>query len=405
MPGPRDTALDLNDPAAVHPGRRPRLCDRRSRLGPHQFAIVEAGHVVGSIGLHLDNHKTGHPGYWCAAEARGRGITTRALRRLCRYALDELGLERLALTADVENIASQRVAEKVGFRREGVLRSHKRRPDGRRRDTALYSLLPGELPATAEAATRPPCGEGMSFNVEWEQEAENWIVWARTPGHDAYWRYRDAFFELLPLPGRATLEIGCGEGRVARDLAARGHRVTGVDASPTLLRAAREAHPDGHYLLADAAALGFEEASFDLVVAYNSLMDMQDMPGAVREAARVLERGGRFCACVTHPLADAGRFAARETDAPFVIEGSYFGRRRFEGTFGRKGLQMTFRGWAYPLEAYGRALEEAGMLIEALREPPVPAAAVERDPAERRWQRLPCFLMLRALTPATGAEQ
>lgn len=114
-------------------------------LGPYQFAIVEAGDVVGSIGLELANNETGYVGYWCASEARRRGITTRAVRRLCRCALDELGLERLALTTDVENSASQRVAENVGFRREGVLRSHLRRPDGRRRDSALYSLLPGEL--------------------------------------------------------------------------------------------------------------------------------------------------------------------------------------------------------------------------------------------------------------------
>ena len=57
-------------------------------------------------------------------------------------------------------------------------------------------------------------------------------------------RYRDAFFALVPAPGAATLEVGCGEGRVARDLVARGHRVTGLDASPTLLRAAAEADPD-----------------------------------------------------------------------------------------------------------------------------------------------------------------
>lgn len=125
-------------------------------LGPHQFAIVEDGRVVGSIGLHPANHKTGHLGYWCAPEARSRGTTTRALRRLCRYALDELGFERLGLTTDVDNLASQRVAEKVGFRRDGVLRSHFRHPDGHRRDSALFSLLPGELLATAEAATRPP---------------------------------------------------------------------------------------------------------------------------------------------------------------------------------------------------------------------------------------------------------
>lgn len=115
------------------------------RLGPYQFAVVEAERVVGSIGLQVVRHETGHIGYWCAPEARGRGITTRALRRLCRFGLEELELERLALSTDVENLASQRVAEKVGFRREGVLRSQFRHPDGGRRDSALFSLLPGEL--------------------------------------------------------------------------------------------------------------------------------------------------------------------------------------------------------------------------------------------------------------------
>ena len=79
------------------------------------------------------------------AENRGRGITTRAVRLVCRFALDELGLERLELTTDAENYASQRVAEKVGFRREGVLRSHLLHPEGYRRDSVLLSLLPGEL--------------------------------------------------------------------------------------------------------------------------------------------------------------------------------------------------------------------------------------------------------------------
>jgi len=238
----------------------------------------------------------------------------------------------------------------------------------------------------------------VSFNQDWEREAENWVAWARTPGHDVYWHYRDAFFALLPPAGRATIEIGCGEGRVARDLAARGHSVTAVDASPTLLRAAAEAHNEGRYLLADAAALPFADASFDLAVAYNSLMDVQDMPAAVREAARVLAPGGRLAACVTHPLADAGAFAADGAGAPFVIADTYFGRRRFEGALERAGLKMTFRGWAYPLEDYSRALEAAGLVIQALREPPFPAA----DPTEQKWRRIPMFLMFRALKPAPG---
>lgn len=236
-----------------------------------------------------------------------------------------------------------------------------------------------------------------AYNEDWEREAANWAAWARTPGHDVYWTFSGpTFFELVPPPGSRTLEVGCGEGRVCRDLAARGHRVVGLDASPTLLRLAREEDPAGEYVLGDAAALPFDDASFDLVVAFNSLMDVQDMPAAVSEMSRVLEPGGRLCVCVTHPVADAGGFESHAPDARFVIEGSYFGRRRFEGTFERAGLTITFRGWAYPLEAYSRALEDAGFLIEALREPSYAAP----DGSPSRWSRLPNFLQLRALKPS-----
>jgi RimJ/RimL family protein N-acetyltransferase len=115
-------------------------------IGARQFAITENGAVVGSIGLGVNESlHNAAIGYWCAVEARGRGLTTRALRLLSRYALDELAVERLELITDPDNVASQRVAEKVGFRREGVLRSHLLHPDGRRRDSVMFSLLPGEL--------------------------------------------------------------------------------------------------------------------------------------------------------------------------------------------------------------------------------------------------------------------
>jgi RimJ/RimL family protein N-acetyltransferase len=111
----------------------------------HRLAIVEDGRVVGALALRPTNNATGRIGYWCLSGERGRGIATRALRRLCRHALDELGFERLELFTDPDNVASQRVAEKAGFQREGVLRSHLRHPDGRRRDSVMFSLLPGEL--------------------------------------------------------------------------------------------------------------------------------------------------------------------------------------------------------------------------------------------------------------------
>jgi RimJ/RimL family protein N-acetyltransferase len=83
-------------------------------------------------------------GYWLAAGARGRGVATHAVRLLAQWAFTELGLARLELTCGPDNAASQRVAERCGFVREGLLRSYV--PfKGERRDSVIYSLLPGEL--------------------------------------------------------------------------------------------------------------------------------------------------------------------------------------------------------------------------------------------------------------------
>jgi RimJ/RimL family protein N-acetyltransferase len=81
-----------------------------------------------------------------ARDARGHGYISRAVRVLVRWAFDELGLARLELTTDPENTASQRVAERCGFQKEGYLRSHMLiRHSGQRRDSLVYGLLPGEL--------------------------------------------------------------------------------------------------------------------------------------------------------------------------------------------------------------------------------------------------------------------
>jgi SAM-dependent methyltransferase len=242
----------------------------------------------------------------------------------------------------------------------------------------------------------------MTSEAAWHGQADNWVRWVRTPWHDSYWFYRHSFFDVIvPTPGRRTLEVGCGEGRVVRDLAARGHDVVGVDTSAAMIRHARQADPSGRYLVADAARLPLADASMDLVVAYNSLMDVSDMPAAVAEAARVLEPGGRMCACITHPMAEAGGFGADKTpDAPFVIDQDYLSRRRTEDTFERGGLRISFSSHRYPLEEYSRALEAAGFLIEAIREPAAPDEAVAARPSMARWQRIPSFLHLRAVKRA-----
>src|SRR6266516_7187462 len=77
----------------------------------------------------------------------------------------------------------------------------------------------------------------VSLDDFWERQAESWVRWAREPGHDSYWRFhRDRFLELLPPPGRLTVDVGGGEGRLARDLKAHGHTVLAIDRSPTMVQ-------------------------------------------------------------------------------------------------------------------------------------------------------------------------
>jgi RimJ/RimL family protein N-acetyltransferase len=118
-------------------------------IGESTFAVTDAetGRVLGSIGVRFsDTGDVGEIGYWLRSDVRGRGMMTRALRLAARWAFDEGGAARVQLRADIENTASRRVAEKVGFQLEGVLRSaHWNARLGRRQDWAMYSLLPGEL--------------------------------------------------------------------------------------------------------------------------------------------------------------------------------------------------------------------------------------------------------------------
>jgi RimJ/RimL family protein N-acetyltransferase len=139
------------EPRTVAEARRHRLRDEQARRRGEQlqFAAVEPSDdelLLGGASLRdveLDQGRAA-VGYWLAPEARGRGVATHAVRLLARWAFDDLGLARVALTCAPDNHASQRVAERCGFSREGVLRSHMPFKRGRR-DTVVFAVLPGEL--------------------------------------------------------------------------------------------------------------------------------------------------------------------------------------------------------------------------------------------------------------------
>jgi len=149
-------------------------------------------------------------------------------------------------------------------------------------------------------------------------------------------------------PGRA-LDAACGTGRHAAFLASRGHRVAGVDTSPSMLAHARARVPQATLAVASLVALPIPDASVDVAVCALALMHLPDIRPAVAELARVLRPGGLLVLSDLHPLM-------------LTLGGSalYQGA---DGTMGRVA------GWVHRHEDYFAAFAAAGLEVRACVEP------------------------------------
>ena len=251
------------------------------------------------------------------------------------------------------------------------------------------------LPAGNQVAAVPD-SQATVLRDKWNEHADEWITWVRDPRQpDSYWRFhRKHFLSLVPAPGRLTLDIGCGEGRVGRDLQKADHQVIGIDWSLTMCKAAAT-HTEipTRVIAGDAARLPLPDASADCVVAFMSLQDIDDMPGAIGEMARVLEDGKKLALAIVHPMYSysSGRLsAANVSDSDPVIARSYFQPELRVSQGGQDGLTVTLFREHRPLEAYVQTLITAGFSIEELHE------VTEEDQDDPR-HRVPMFLDILAI--------
>ena len=151
--------LSAGEPEAMPPGAPAQpdglpgwLADGEHQVrygggGVHLMMLDRArAKIVGAISVfHADwEVRSAEIGYGVRSDERGQGYATEALVAVSRWALTAAGIQRAWLTANVDNVASVRVAEKAGFHREGTLRRAAAEPDGLH-DQAVFSLLNDEI--------------------------------------------------------------------------------------------------------------------------------------------------------------------------------------------------------------------------------------------------------------------
>ncbi|MFT4744489.1 MAG: RimJ/RimL family protein N-acetyltransferase [Nitriliruptoraceae bacterium] len=116
-----------------------------------QLLAMDGDVVLGTVGLPVDRRDhTAEVGYWFAPAGRGRGICTAVVREAVRHAIEACGVQMMYLVAATDNPGSARVAERVGFRKVGVLRLRATvgptgDPSNERSDMTSYDLLPADL--------------------------------------------------------------------------------------------------------------------------------------------------------------------------------------------------------------------------------------------------------------------
>jgi RimJ/RimL family protein N-acetyltransferase/nitrite reductase/ring-hydroxylating ferredoxin subunit len=123
-----------------------------------EFAVVDAttGRLLGSVGIHVNLAARRHAiGYWIAAPERGRGVAVRAVRLAARWSFEIRGGRRLSLWTLPGNVASQRVAEKAGFRFEGVMRNWEEGREGGPVDVVMFSMTPEDMAETDVSGDSP----------------------------------------------------------------------------------------------------------------------------------------------------------------------------------------------------------------------------------------------------------
>ena len=231
----------------------------------------------------------------------------------------------------------------------------------------------------------------------WEEHASWWIE-GFTEGADP--EYED---QIIPLAvteqGGAdrVLDLGCGDGQIARALASSGVSVVGVDPTTNQIDVAAERAGGPVFAQAGAAVLPFSDGAFDGVIACLVFEHIDDVDAAIGEVSRVLRPGGRFTFMLNHPLLQtpgSGWIDDHMVDPPeqYWRIGPYLVEAE---TVEQVELGVHIRFLHRPLSRYLNALAAVGLVLERMDEPAPPERFLAQAPEYFDAATVPRLLHLR----------
>ena len=239
----------------------------------------------------------------------------------------------------------------------------------------------------------------MTDNGLWDEHAQWWID-GFTNGVDPEYEEQIIPMAVEELAGfTRILDVGCGDGQIARALAQQGSEVLGIDPTQMHIDIAIERAGGPTYLLGGATQLPVEDASMDAVVACLVFEHIDEMDAAVAEVARVLRPGGQFSFFLNHPLLQtpgSGWIDDHIIDPPeqYWRIGPYLVEAE---SIEEVELNVFIRFIHRPLSRYINALISNGLMIERMVEPSPPPGFLDRAPEYALAHTVPRLLYLRSV--------
>ena len=238
----------------------------------------------------------------------------------------------------------------------------------------------------------------MSDNGLWDEHAQWWID-GFTDGADPEYVEQIIPLAVEELAGRhKILDLGCGDGQIARALAAQGSDVLGVDPTQLHIDVAIERGGGPRYLLGGATKIPADDETFDAVIACLVFEHIDQMDEAMTEVARVLKPNGQFSFFLNHPLLQtpgSGWIDDHIIDPPeqYWRIGPYLVETE---SIEEVEKDVYIRFIHRPLSRYVNALLANGMSLERMVEPSPPAGFLARAPEYALAHTVPRLLYLRS---------